>query len=66
MTVIGDASVEGLEGFTVLLSNPQGLTIADGTGNVAIVDDDVAPPPPPAPSITVQDVSVDRGRQEHD
>ena len=57
VTVNGDAAVEGLEGFTVLLSNPQGLTIADGTGNVAIVDDDA----PPTPSITVDDVSVTEG-----
>ena len=61
VTVLGDAAVEGLEGFTVVLSNPQGLTIADGTGNVAIVDDDTAPPPPPAPSVTVLDVSVTEG-----
>jgi hypothetical protein len=61
VTVLGDAAVEGLEGFTVVLSNPQGLTVADGTGNVAIVDDDTAPPPPPAPSVTVLDVSVTEG-----
>ena len=62
VTVIGDASVEGLEGFTVVLSDPQGLAIADGTGNVAIVDDDVAPPPPPpARTISVDDVSVTEG-----
>ncbi|HZB76199.1 MAG TPA: Calx-beta domain-containing protein [Solirubrobacteraceae bacterium] len=61
VTVLGDAAVEGLEGFTVVLSNPQGVTIADGTGNVAIVDDDTAPPPPPAPSIAVLDVSVTEG-----
>jgi hypothetical protein len=60
LTVLGDSSVEGLEGFNVLLSNPQGLTIADGTSNVAINDDDVAPPPP-LPSVSISNLTLTEG-----
>ena len=49
MTVLGDTAVEPNETFQVALSAPSGLTIADGTGQVTIVNDDTAPPPPPPP-----------------
>ena len=37
-----DATDEDAENFSVLLSNPQGATIADGTGAGTITDDDTA------------------------
>jgi Ca2+-binding RTX toxin-like protein len=58
VTVLGDNSVEGLEGFNVLLSNPQGVTISDGTANVAINDDDA---PPPLPSVSISNASTTEG-----
>jgi hypothetical protein len=58
ITVLGDSAVEGFEGFNVLLSNPVGLSVADGTGNVGITDDD-SPPPPPA--ISIGDASITEG-----
>ena len=45
VTAIGDAVVEANEGFTVVLTNPAGATLADGTGAGTITNDDVAPPP---------------------
>jgi hypothetical protein len=42
--VLGDAVYEGNEAFTVTLSNPSNVTIADGTGDGTIVDDDNRPP----------------------
>ena len=52
VSVIGDTAVEANETFQVVLSAPSGLTIADGTGVVTIVNDDAAssPAPPPSPS----------------
>ncbi|MEJ0017978.1 MAG: Calx-beta domain-containing protein [Acetobacteraceae bacterium] len=38
--VIADALVEGDESFNVVLSNPVGSAIVDGTGVVTIIDDD--------------------------
>ncbi|MDI1287876.1 MAG: Calx-beta domain-containing protein [Reyranella sp.] len=46
VTAIGDAVVEANEGFTVVLTNPAGATLADGTGAGTITNDDAAPPPP--------------------
>ncbi|MGH3049730.1 MAG: beta strand repeat-containing protein [Gaiellaceae bacterium] len=43
VTVNGDNLVEPDETFTVVLSNPQGLTIGTGTGTATIVNDDIAP-----------------------
>ena len=67
VTVVGDNIAEALEGFNILLSDPQGLGIADGTGNVGIVDDDVAAPAPPPPTTTrtlsVQDATVTEDRK---
>ncbi len=40
VTVRGDTSVEPDEAFTVVLSNPAGLTVGDGDGRGLIVNDD--------------------------
>ncbi|QYZ69100.1 Calx-beta domain-containing protein [Neotabrizicola shimadae] len=40
IAVTGDALAEGNEGFSVLLSNPYGVTVSDGRGLGTIVDDD--------------------------
>ena len=45
VTAIGDAVVEANEGFTVVLSNPTGATLADGVGAGTITNDDSATPP---------------------
>jgi aryl-phospho-beta-D-glucosidase BglC (GH1 family) len=44
-----DAAPEPLERFDVVLSDPLGAVIGDGTGTVSVRDTDVAPPPPPPP-----------------
>ena len=44
VAAIGDGAVEANEGFTVVLSNPTGATIARGTATGTITNDDVAPP----------------------
>ena len=41
--VKGDKAAEGSETFRVVLSNPQGSTITDGSGTVMIVDDEDLP-----------------------
>ncbi len=46
VAAIGDAVVEVNEGFTVVLANPSGATLADGTGAGTITNDDATPPPP--------------------
>ena len=63
MTVLGDTAVEPNETFQVVLSAPSGLTIADGTGQVTIANDDTTPPPPPplVPSVSIGDRSVTEG-----
>ncbi|OYX75791.1 MAG: hypothetical protein B7Y95_00655 [Rhizobiales bacterium 32-66-11] len=45
IAVTGDTAVEANETFTVKLSNPSGLTIADGTATGTLTNDDVATPP---------------------
>ena len=50
----GDTTPESNEQLTVVLSAPQGATIADGTGVGTIVDDD-------APSVSIADASVTEG-----
>jgi hypothetical protein len=40
ITIAGDALREGTEHFGLALGNPVGTTVADGTGDVAITDDD--------------------------
>jgi chitinase len=44
VAVRGDTAVEGAETFRVLLSNPSGATLANGTGTGTIVDNDQPPP----------------------
>lgn len=53
--VLQDALDEPTETFTVVLSNPTGATIGDGTGVVSINDDD------PAPLISIADASIAEG-----
>jgi chitinase len=62
VAAIGDAAVEANEGFTVVLTNPVGATLTDGTGVGTITNDDV-PPPPPAelPALSISDASVIEG-----
>ncbi len=44
VTIIGDTIVEPDETFSVVLSNPSGGTIGDGSGTVTIEDDDGSTP----------------------
>ena len=55
VSVIGDTTVESNERFTVTLSNPSGATIARGTANATITDDDTAVSPP---AVSIANVSV--------
>ena len=55
VTVNGDAMDENNESFTVVLSNPVNATIADGSGQGTITDDDAAP------TLSIGDVSVTEG-----
>jgi hypothetical protein len=50
ISIQGDTLFEPDETFTILLSSPSGLTIADGTGVVTIQNDDA----PPMPSVSIQ------------
>ena len=47
--VLGDTAVEPDEDFFLVLGNPVGATIDDGTAVATIGNDDDVPPPPPAP-----------------
>ena len=49
--VINDNLIESIESFNVLLSNPSGVTILDGTGVITILDDE-PPCGAQAPSIS--------------
>lgn len=42
VVVLGDTATEANETFTVLLSNPVGATVVDGTGTGTITDDESA------------------------
>lgn len=55
VAVVGDRVAEATERFSVVLSNPAGATIADGTGVATIADTDTRP------TIGVNDVSVIEG-----
>jgi hypothetical protein len=57
----GDVIDEADETFAVTLSEPDGLTIADGEATVTIVDDDVPPPPPPVPLVSIGDATITEG-----
>jgi len=46
VAAIGDTVVEANEGFTVVLTNPSGATLADGSGAGTITNDDTPPPVP--------------------
>ena len=54
VTAIGDSVVEANEGFSVVLSNAVGATIAGGTGAGTITNDDV-------PTLSIGDTSVIEG-----
>jgi hypothetical protein len=56
VAVCGDVVDEPDETFDVVLSNPVGATIADGTGRGTITDDDAAAQ---LPSISINDVTVE-------
>ncbi|MDP1749345.1 MAG: Calx-beta domain-containing protein, partial [Reyranella sp.] len=45
VAAIGDAVVEANEGFTVVLTNPVGATLAEGSGAGTITNDDSTSPP---------------------
>ena len=55
ITSIGDLLDESAETFTVILSNPDKATIADGTGLGTLNDDDATP------SLAIDDVTVTEG-----
>lgn len=47
LTVIGDTACEPHEAFEVTLTGPSGVTIADGTAQILIANDDFCNPGPP-------------------
>lgn len=49
--LIQDFAPEGAEAFLIRLSNPNGGTLANDTGTVQIIDDDLAPPATPTLSL---------------
>ena len=57
--LVTDNVVEPNETFTVGLLTPVNATIADGTGQATITNDDAAPPP--LPTLAINDVSVTEG-----
>ena len=59
IAITPDTLVEGNEQFSVVLSNPQSATIADGTGVGTIVDDDTAQPV--VPTLAIGDASITEG-----
>jgi len=58
VTINGDTTVEADETFSVVLSNPVGATIADGTAVGTIVNDDSGGG---GPTLSINDVSVTEG-----
>jgi hypothetical protein len=58
--VRGDTTVEPNETFQILLSNPVGMTIGDGSASVTIVDDDT---PSPAVSVAATDAAGSEAAQ---
>jgi len=58
VTLQNDSDYEGPETFSVVLSNPVGIVIADGQGIGTLLDDDA----PPAPVISINSVSVNEGK----
>ena len=57
VTLINDTITESSEWFTVSLSDPIGLIIADGSGLATIIDDDV----PSQPGLSINDISLQEG-----
>jgi hypothetical protein len=57
VSVAGDTEFEPDESFSVVLSAPSGLTIADDTATIVITNDD----PVPLPTLSIADVSVTEG-----
>jgi len=55
VTINGDTVFEANETFTIVLSNPVGATIADGTGTGTITNDDTLP------NLSINDVSMTEG-----
>ncbi len=54
--IVGDTVLEDDEGFSVLLSNPDGATISGGRGEGTILNDDREPP-----ALTIDDVALVEG-----
>ena len=48
VTVLSDTAVEATETFGLVLSNPAGASLLDGTASGTIRDNDMSAPPPPA------------------
>jgi len=61
LTILGDTTVESDETLLVNLSAASGATLADGSGQVLIRNDDSAPPPPPLPTLSIADGSANEG-----
>ncbi len=57
VALVNDAVYEGTESFTVDLSSPNGLVIADGSGVATINDDEL----PTLPGLSIDNVSVLEG-----
>ncbi len=57
VTLVNDTVYEVTESFTVTLSSPSGLVLADGSGSATINDDDL----PPQPGLSINDANVLEG-----
>ena len=54
VTLVNDTVYESTESFTVILSSPSGLVLADGSGSATINDDDL----PPQPGLSINDANL--------
>ena len=59
--IIDNSINEPTENFIATLSNPNGATIADGSGTVTILDNDSVTPTPTTPTVSISDVTVNEG-----
>jgi DNA-binding cell septation regulator SpoVG len=57
VAVVGDTNWEPTETFRVVLSNPTGSSIVDGSGTITVFDNDVRPPP----ALSVSNASITEG-----